>query len=81
MSLHPQLFNLSLLGSQLATDLYDNYYAKKPSLKLYVRRVFISDSFEELLPKVGGVSPAGCHLCTDVANSLSDGRCATCHRE
>lgn len=32
-------------------DLYDNYYAKKPSLKLYVRRVFISDSFEELLPK------------------------------
>lgn len=33
-------------------DLYDNYYAKKPSLKLYVRRVFISDSFEELLPKV-----------------------------
>lgn len=32
-------------------DLYDNYHSRKPNLKLYVRRVFISDSFEELLPK------------------------------
>jgi heat shock protein beta len=32
-------------------DLYDNYYARKPSIKLYVRRVFISESFEDLLPK------------------------------
>lgn len=32
-------------------DMYDNYYTSKPQLKLYVRRVFVSDSFEQLLPK------------------------------
>ncbi|KAI7727478.1 hypothetical protein M8C21_002120 [Ambrosia artemisiifolia] len=33
-------------------DLYENYYtAKRSNLKLYVRRVFISDEFDELLPK------------------------------
>eukprot|EP00899_Mesostigma_viride_P016157 jgi/Mesvir1/24542/Mv21880-RA.1 len=32
-------------------DLYDNYYSTNANLKMYVRRVFISDEFEELLPK------------------------------
>ncbi|XP_059460004.1 endoplasmin homolog [Corylus avellana] len=33
-------------------DLYESYYnTKKSNLKLYVRRVFISEEFDELLPK------------------------------
>ncbi|XP_010246858.1 PREDICTED: endoplasmin homolog [Nelumbo nucifera] len=33
-------------------DLYESYYnTNKSNLKLYVRRVFISDEFDELLPK------------------------------
>ena len=32
-------------------DMFDNYYNKAAALKLYVRRVFISDEFDELLPK------------------------------
>lgn len=33
-------------------DLYESYYnANKSNFKLYVRRVFISDEFDELLPK------------------------------
>jgi len=31
--------------------MYDNYYANDAALRLYVRKVLISDDFEELLPK------------------------------
>jgi heat shock protein beta len=31
--------------------LFENYYSRPSGLKLYVRRVFISDEFNELLPK------------------------------
>ena len=33
---------------------YDAYYSGEPSLKLYVRRVFVSDDFKELVPKYLG---------------------------
>ena len=32
-------------------DLFDNYYGKSSSLKLYVRRVLVSEEFEELMPR------------------------------
>jgi len=32
-------------------NLYENYYAKVSTLKLYVRRVLINEKFEDLLPK------------------------------
>merc|ERR1719473_201014 len=32
-------------------DMYDNYYAKSTALRLYVRKVMITDEFEELLPR------------------------------
>ena len=33
------------------TDIFQNYNKKQDSIKMYVRRVFISDTFEEMLPK------------------------------
>lgn len=32
-------------------DIFENYYAKSAALKLYVRRVLITDEFEDLMPK------------------------------
>ncbi|KAL6845943.1 hypothetical protein ACP4OV_023391 [Aristida adscensionis] len=43
---------LLFVPPKAADDLYENYYnSNKSNLKLYVRRVFISDEFDELLPK------------------------------
>lgn len=39
------------IPARAAWDFYDNYYNRKPAVKLYVRRVFISDEFEDLLPR------------------------------
>jgi len=32
-------------------DLFENYYGKSSSLKLYVRRVLINEEFEDLMPR------------------------------
>ena len=32
-------------------DLFDSYYLNKVQLKMYVRRVLVSDGLDELLPK------------------------------
>eukprot|EP00958_Prasinococcus_capsulatus_P029189 scaffold7377_cov389-Prasinococcus_capsulatus_cf.AAC.37 len=39
------------IPSSAPHDLFDNYYNAAAALKLYVRRVFISDEFDELIPK------------------------------
>ncbi|KAH9317797.1 hypothetical protein KI387_019566, partial [Taxus chinensis] len=42
---------LLFIPPKAPNDLYESYYTSKANLKLFVRRVFISDEFEELLPK------------------------------
>ena len=43
--------SILFIPEQAPSDMFDNYYNKAAALKLYVRRVFISDEFDELLPK------------------------------
>jgi len=39
------------IPSAASFDLYDNYYGQSSALKLYVRRVLISEDFSDLMPK------------------------------
>lgn len=48
--------SILFIPSSAPFDFMNNYYTNKPALKLFVRRVFISDDFEELVPKYGFAS-------------------------
>jgi heat shock protein beta len=39
------------IPQQAPYDLFENYYGKSAALKLYVRRVLITEEFEELMPR------------------------------
>jgi len=39
------------MPSHLPSDLYEDYYGKSSAIKLYVRRVLISEKFDALMPK------------------------------
>lgn len=60
-----------------AHDMYENYYSAKAGLKLYVRRVFISDDFEDLLPKyLNFLKVRQNHCCASLSLSLKNLCCA-----
>jgi len=42
------------IPKEAPSDLYQDYYKKQSNLKLYVRRVMITDEFDELLPRYLG---------------------------
>lgn len=43
--------SILFIPSQAPYDLFENYYGKSAALKLYVRRVLITEEFEELMPR------------------------------
>lgn len=43
--------SILFIPSQAPYDLFENYYGRSAALKLYVRRVLITEEFEELMPR------------------------------
>ncbi|CAE7421285.1 unnamed protein product [Symbiodinium sp. KB8] len=43
--------SILFVPSKAPYNMYDDYYSTKTSLRLYVRKVLISDTFEDLLPR------------------------------
>jgi heat shock protein beta len=43
--------SILFIPSQAPHDMYDNYYQKSAQLRLYVRKVLITDEFEDLVPR------------------------------
>lgn len=43
--------SILFIPRQATSDLYQNYNKKQETVKMYVRRVFISDTYDDILPK------------------------------
>lgn len=43
--------SILFIPSHASYDMFDNYYGKNGQMKLYVRKVLISDQFEDLMPR------------------------------
>merc|ERR1712054_320333 len=43
--------SILFVPGQAPYDMYDNYYQKSAQLRLYVRKVLITDEFEDLVPR------------------------------
>jgi len=43
--------SILFIPSSASYDMFENYYGRSSALKLYVRRVLITEEFEELMPR------------------------------
>jgi len=43
--------SILFVPKEAAHDMYDNYYGKQSQMRLYVRKVLITDEFEDLMPR------------------------------